>query len=93
VVGLVKGKVDEILRALAAEKQARAADRALVLVLAQHARAVLPRRHHARDRAIEQNERAARLRFFLSAEHTEPEIERTVATLSAARDRLAQKAG
>ncbi len=38
-------------------------------------------------------ERAARLRFFLSAEHTEPEIEHTVAALSAARDRLAQKAG
>ena len=38
-------------------------------------------------------ERAARLRFFLSADHTEAEIERTVAALSAARDRLAQKSG
>ena len=37
-------------------------------------------------------ERAARLRFFLSAEHTEAEIEQAVAALSAARDRLAQKA-
>ena len=31
-------------------------------------------------------ERAARLRFFLSAEHTEEEILRTVATMAAARD-------
>jgi 8-amino-7-oxononanoate synthase len=38
-------------------------------------------------------ERAARLRFFLSADHTEAEIERTVAALSAARDRLAQTGG
>jgi 8-amino-7-oxononanoate synthase len=38
-------------------------------------------------------ERAARLRFFLSSDHTEAEIERTVAALSAARDRLAQKSG
>lgn len=36
-------------------------------------------------------ERSARLRFFLSAEHTEEEIARTVAALAAARRRLSEQ--